>query len=322
MQSSQRSLKQLKHCLKEYLILCITLISASFAFAHGDNIEVSNTPHGPVHINLEQAKMIGLKVVVASKRPLSQLLGLNGEIQLLPNAQSDVSTRISGQVTGLYANLGDLVKVGQRLAKVQSRLVGDPPPSVMINAPIQGVVDARNVSLGQAIEPNTVLFHISDRSQMIAVVRVYEEDLGKIKMGQDTYVHVLSYPHQIFVGKVSLIDPNLDSLTRTTNVRITLNNSQALLKPGMFARANVVLQKNLTALTVPNAAIIEADNERFVFVREGDEYQRVIVKTGASDEDYTEIIDGLVPGDEVVTQGNRELYTLWFTGSSPMKAEE
>ncbi|MHB1948628.1 MAG: efflux RND transporter periplasmic adaptor subunit [Gammaproteobacteria bacterium] len=303
--------KQLKKCL----ILFIFIINAPSVFAHGGKIEISNKPHGPVHISKEQANMIDLKVAAADSRPLAQLLGLNGEIQLLPNAQADVSVRISGSVTELYANLGDNVKVGQRLAKIQSRLVGDPPPSVVINAAIQGVIDARNVDLGQAVEPNTVLFHISDRTQVLVIAHIYEEDLGKIKVGQDANVHVISYPRKVFAGKVILIEPNLDPLTRTVNVRIALNNTEGLLKPGMFARANVILQKNDTALTVPNAAILDANNERFVFLREGDNYNRVVIKTGTSDDDYTEILDGLVPGDEVVTQGNRELYTLWLTGS-------
>jgi cobalt-zinc-cadmium efflux system membrane fusion protein len=315
-------LKKIGRQYKKYFILFIFIIHVPLVFAHGGKIEINSTSHGPVHISQEQAKAIDLKVVAASTRSLAQLLGLNGEIELLPNAQADVSTRISGSVLELYANLGDNVKVGQRLAKVQSRLVGDPPPSVVISAPIQGVIDARNVTLGQAVEPNTVLFHISDRSQVIVVAHVYEEDLGKIKLGQNVNVHVLSYPNQTFVGKVILIDPNLDPLTRTVNVRITLDNSQGVLKPGMFARVNVILQKNEAALTAPNAAILEANSEKFVFLKEGDDYQRVVVKTGASDDDYTEITDGLVPDDKVVTQGSREIYTLWLTGSQTKKAED
>src|SRR3546814_16308447 len=84
--------------------------------------------------------------------------------------------------------------------------------------------------------PNTVLFHISDRSKLIAVAKVYEEDLGKIKVGQIAKVHVLSYPQQIFTGKVILIEPNLDPLTRTVNVQILLDNPNDLLKKSEESR--------------------------------------------------------------------------------------
>ncbi|HHU0089155.1 TPA: efflux RND transporter periplasmic adaptor subunit [Legionella pneumophila] len=291
------------------------------SFAHGGNIEVSEGgTKGPVHLTPEQARMLDIKVVQATHRPIAQLLGLNGQIQLLPDAQADVSIRISGSVTAIDVNLGDSVKAGQLLATVQSRLVGNPPPSVAVNAPIAGIIDARNINLGQAVEPNTVLFHISNRDKLLVVAQVYEEDLGKVKVGQEVNVHVLSYPKQTFPGQVTLIEPNLDPLTRTVNVRITLDNKEGLLKPGMFVRANVILTHNKAALTVPNAALLQADNQQFVFVQNGGTYKRVDVKVGAVEDDYSEIIDGLVPGDLVVTQGNLELYTLWLSGGRKLQS--
>lgn len=291
------------------------------SFAHGGNIEVSEGgTKGPVHLTPEQARMLDIKVVQATHRPMAQLLGLNGQIQLLPDAQADVSIRISGSVTAIDVNLGDSVKAGQRLATVQSRLVGNPPPSVAVNAPIAGIIDARNINLGQAVEPNTVLFHISNRDKLLVVAQVYEEDLGKVKVGQEVNVRVLSYPKQTFPGLVTLIEPNLDPLTRTVNVRITLDNKERLLKPGMFVRANVILTHNKAALTVPNTALLQADSKQFVFVQNGGTYKRVDVKVGAVEDDYSEIIDGLVPGDLVVTQGNRELYTLWLSGGRKLQS--
>lgn len=297
------------------------LIHAQGVFAHGEEIEVSEGgAKGPVHLTPQQTKMLEIKVVEAANRPMAQMLGLNGQIQLLPDAQADVSIRISGSVTAIDVNLGDDVKAGQRLATVQSRLVGNPPPSVAVTAPIVGVIDARNINLGQAVEPNTVLFHISNRDKLLVIAQVYEEDLGKVKVGQEVNIHALSYPKQVFPGQVSLIEPNLDPLTRTVNLRITLDNEKGLLKPGMFVRANVILSHNKAALAVPNAALLQEDNEQFVFVQNGDTYERADVKVGAVDDDYSEITDGLVPGDLVVTQGNRELFTLWLTGGNKPKA--
>jgi cobalt-zinc-cadmium efflux system membrane fusion protein len=302
------------------VLLLIVLSTPHPAFAHGGEIEVGGGARGPVLMNAAQQNAIALKLVTASPRPLSTLLNLNGEVQLLPNRQANVSLRISGQVKTLYANLGDTVRAGQRLVLVQSRLVGDPPPSVTISAPMSGVIDARNVVVGQAVEPNTVLFHISDRSQVIVAANVYEEDLGKIKVGQEARVQVLSYP-QVFTGKLTLIDANVDPLSRTVKAWIQLVNPQGLLKPNMFARASVVLRRNEAALAVPNSAIIEANGEKFVFVREGNKFKRVEVNVGAKDTAYSEITDGLVPGDEVVTQGNRQIYTMWLTGGK-LKMED
>jgi cobalt-zinc-cadmium efflux system membrane fusion protein len=303
------------------IFLLILFMGATSLWAHGDEIEVSEGgAKGPVQLTATQTKMLAIEVVEVVNRPMANLLALNGQIQLLPDAQADVSVRISGAVTAIEANLGDKVVVGQPLLTVQSRLIGNPPPSIVVKAPIAGVIDARNVNLGQAVEPNTVLFHISNRDELLVVAQVYEEDLGSIKVGQVVNIHALSYPKRLFPGKVTLIEPNLDPLTRTVNVRISLANVQGLLKPGMFVRANVILSRNEAALAVPNAALLQADNEQFVFVRNGDTYDRVVVQLGASDDTYTEITEGLVPGDEVVTQGNRELYTLWLSGGNKKQA--
>ena len=305
------------------LALFVALGATASALAHGENIEVgSGGARGPVRLSAAQQAAVGLKTAPAKPRPMATLLKLNGEVHLLPDRQADVSLRISGQVKELSANVGDTVRAGQRLALVQSRLVGDPPPTVPISAPMDGVVDERKVVLGQAVEPNTELFHLSDRSEMLVVAKVYEEDLGKVKPGQEARIRLLAYPDQVLAGKVTRIDPNLDQASRTVKVWVELANPQGLLKPNMFATVGVVLRRDEAALTVPNSAIIEAGGEKFVFVRDGDTFNRVEVAIGASDDQNSEITDGLVPGDEVVTQGNRQIYTLWLTGGSQAKAKD
>lgn len=313
--------------LRVRTILQISLFLALVGFnlaarAHDEKIEIGSGPKGPVQLTNEQAGMLQIKIAEASTHHLAQILSLNGQITLLPNEQADVSVRISGSITAIDANLGDATTVGKKLATIQSRLIGDPPPSVAVYAPIAGVIDARNVNVGQAVEPNTVLFHISNREKMLVVAVVYEEDVGKVKLGQNVNVHVLSYPKEVFAGKVTLIEPNLDSLTRTVNVQIILTNKGDLLKPGMFVRANLVLNKADAVLSIPNSALMEANGAQFVFVRSGKSYDRIEVRLGASDDNYTEITEGLVPGDEVVTQGNRQLYTLWLTGSQSSASKE
>jgi len=311
--------RQAAHPATRLMSVVVTLIGfacASQAFAHGGQIEVGGGAKGPVHLSAAQQKALALKLVKADLRPLSELLNLNGEIQLLPGRQADVSTRISGQITATYVNLGNNVSKGQRIARVQSRLVGNPPPSVDVTAPMSGVVDTANVSIGQAVEPTTVLYRISDRSQVNLVARAYEEDLGKVQMGQSANVRTLSYPDRIFPGQIVLIGPTLDPMSRTVEVWIRLDNTNGVLKPNLFARASIVLKHDAAALTVPTPAIIEANGEKFVFVRQKGGYTRVEVTTGKNDDLYTEITDGLIPGDEVVTQGNREVYTMWLTGGA------
>jgi cobalt-zinc-cadmium efflux system membrane fusion protein len=303
-------------------ISMVALIACPHVFAHGGQVEVSSGAKGPVHLSAAQQQSIGLKLEEATLRPLSELLYLNGEVRPAPGRQAEVSTRISGQVKQVHVALGDRVRAGQSLARVQSRLVGDPPPSVDVTAPMSGVIDAVGVAVGSSIEPTTVLFHIQDTTEVNVVARVYEEDLGKVALGQAANVHLLSYPKKPFAGKVTLIGPLLDPLSRTVEVWVKLSNPEGLLKPNLFARVGIVLKQDDATLAIPTAAIIEANGEKFVFVKQKDTFARVEIATGTSDDHYTEVTDGLVPGDQVVTQGNRQVYTVWLTGGAPMKSED
>ncbi|MBA2655769.1 MAG: efflux RND transporter periplasmic adaptor subunit [Tatlockia sp.] len=307
--------------LINFLILLITFFLSKTLAAHGEQLNVAKQPKASFTLSSQQIKLIDLVTVKASLEPLVETLGLNSEVRLLPDAQADVSVRISGNVRALYAKLGDKVSLNQPLIKVQSLLIGDPPPSVVMNATMAGIIDARNVSLGQAVAPNTVLFHISNRSKLNVIAKVYEEDLDKVKLGQPANVVVLGYPKLIFKGKVNLIEPNLDALTRTVNIQIIVDNPQDLLKPGMFSRTNLILQESKSALVIPNSAILQDKNQKFVFKQKGNTYFYQPVKTGIVNEELTQVTEGLMVGDLVVTQGNRQLYTYWLTGGSSPQTE-
>jgi multidrug efflux pump subunit AcrA (membrane-fusion protein) len=303
-------------------MLLVAIGVPTVAFPHGGEIEVGGGgARGPVQLSPAQASAIGLQTAAAGPHPLATILTLNGDVQLLPDRQADVSLRISGRIKELFARLGDSVTAGQRLAVIESRVLGDPPPTVTVTAPMPGIIETRNVVLGQAVEPNTQIFRISDRSEMVVLGKVYEEDLGQVKLGQEAHVRVLSYQQKVFSGKVTLIEPNLDPSSRTVKVWIQLANPDGLLKPNMFATTSLVLNRNESALAIPNDAILEANGEKFVFVRQGDAFDRVDIMVGATDDEYSEVTDGLVPGDEVVVQAKRQVYTMWLTGSSAKPAD-
>ena len=295
------------------LALFLAFVPSQKLLAHGGQIETGGGGGGPVKLTKTQQESIGLRTSKAAFSAIDTILYLNGSVQVDPDLHAHITTRISGRVSQLPARVGDRVEKGQTLAIIQSRQLGDPPPEVKVDSPVSGTVSERPVSMGDSVEPNTELFHILDLSKVIVVAQVYEEDVGKIKLGQTARVTALSYPNE-FDGKVTFVGLELDPETRTLPVWLMVDNPDAKLRPGMFAKAALVLAKNSEALAVPKTALLEDGGEKFVFVRTGDTFTRVDVQTGAEDDRNVEIKDGLVPDDEVVTQGQRELYTSWLTG--------
>lgn len=302
--------------------LLVVLGSAPRLFAHGGQIEVGGGGGGPVTLSKVQQESIGLQTDEADFRSIDTELLLNGAVKVDPNRHAHVTTRISGRVEKLYASVGDRVEKGEKLAVIQSRQIGEPPPTVDVTAPVAGVVNDRPVTIGDSVEPNTELFHIVDLSQVIVVAQVYEEDVGKIKMGQTARVTALSYPTNEFAGQVTFIGLELDPDTRTLPVWLTVDNPAGQLRADMFTKVAVLLAKNADVLTVPKSAVLEDGGEKFVFVKTGDTFDRADIQAGAEDDRYVEVKDGLVPGDKVVTQGQRELYTAWLTGGKKPAADK
>lgn len=286
-----------------FILLSVFLLTITLSrYVHGQ---------GGVELSDISQKSIGLKLVEAEVRDLEEVLILSGIVKPEPNKVADVSTRIEGRVEKLYATIGDRVKKGQKLAAILPRQIGN-PPLVSISSPISGTVTDRNITLGSTAESNKTLFRIVDLSNVIVEGEVFESDISKIKPGQDARIRVDAYPDRVFKGKVTFIASELDPIKRTLHLWVTVDNTEGLLKPEYFAKLTLVVEQGRETITVPIESIIDDGAEKFVFVKNGNRFVRQDVVTGLSDDRFIEIIDGLYPGDEVVTDGNRQIYTKWL----------
>jgi membrane fusion protein, heavy metal efflux system len=286
-----------------------------------------NVPSPSSNIGVELSeiaqKSIGLKVVQAEIRQVEDVLIISGIVKPEPNRVAEVSTRAEGRIEEIYVNLGDRVKKRQKLASMLPRQIGNPPPLVSITAPLSGTVIERNISLGGTVETNKTLFRIADLSRLIVEGDVFESDVSKVKLGQDARIRLDAYPNKVFTGKVTFVASQLDPQKRTLHLWVSVDNREGLLKPELFARVALVFKPNREVLTVPVGAIIDDGAEKLVFVKNGNQFIRRDVATGVSDDRYIEITDGLRPGDKVVTDGNRQIYTKWlFTQTGNGQIEE
>ena len=282
----------------------------------GDNNKETAAPVSSNEVSIELSeiaqKSIGLKIEVADIKSIEKILLINGIVKADPDRVGEVSTRAEGRVENLFANIGDRVKKGQNLAKILPRQIGNPPPLVTVKAPLTGIVTERNISLGGTVEPNNTLFRIVDLSRVIVVGEVFESDVSKVKIGQDARIRLEAYPDRVFTGKVTFVASELDPVKRTLHLWVSVDNKEELLKPELFAEVTLVIEHSREVITVPVGAIIDDGAEKFVFVKNGKRFVRQDVAIGIRDDRYIEITDGLYPGDEVVTDGNRQIYTKWL----------
>jgi membrane fusion protein, heavy metal efflux system len=176
---------------------------------------------------------------------------------------------------------------------------------VTIAAPIAGTIVDRQVGPGQIIRPDASnpLFQISDLSMLWVQADVFESDVASIKLGTPVAISVESYPNRSFPARISYIDPRVDPATRTVHVRCQVSNADGVLKPDMFAQVKINAAKESVPV-VPSGAVIAVGDKTLVMVEDSPgRFRRRPVRVGDQVNGDVTIVDGLKPGERIVTKG-------------------
>lgn len=188
-----------------------------------------------------------------------------------------------------------------------------------ITAPIAGIIGKRYCEAGDMATPALPLVSVCQMERVKMTFEATEKDLAKLNLGQQTVVQVSTYPDRVFAGKVVKISPVLDPLSRMAEVEVVLDNPGYLLKPGMYARAEVTTGVIENVILVPRHAVIENTSlERsrgedqvvkhyFVFVVEGEKAVQRRLEVIDLNHEHLAIASGLQIGEQLVTVGQNNL---------------
>jgi membrane fusion protein (multidrug efflux system) len=188
------------------------------------------------------------------------------------------------------------------LAQEQIRL-----QNTQIVAPFAGEIIRRYVDNGALISQSTPVVTLIHLETLKVVANVLEKDIALIKIGMKAKILTEAYPEKPFEGTVVRINKALDLATRTLQAEINIPNPGHLLKPGMFAKVEMILKEKPGALTVPRDAVLREEGKEFVFAVEGNQAFRKQVVTGVERENLIEIIEGVTEEDKVVIRGQESL---------------
>jgi len=181
---------------------------------------------------------------------------------------------------------------------------GQPVENMPFLAPASGYVLEKNVVEGAAVKAGERLFRIAPLAKVWVEADVYEQDLARVTPGLPVEVTLPYLPGKTYAGRVGYVYPSLKGATRTGRIRIELPNPGLELKPDMYADVRFVLHGG-PRLQVPDSAVIYTGPRRLVFVDLGEGRLRPQeVKLGQKGKDTYEVLEGLSPGDVVVTSGN------------------
>lgn len=304
----------------------------------GDNI---------IALTQSQIQVLHVQTEAAKVRPITRTLKVSGTIEDNTTRHRVLSAYVDGRIDRLHVNfIGAEVAEGQPLADFYSpallqaereyrQLTGelrmntalrlrqmgltpeqidgiDAKPadslSTQILSPVGGTVVSQSVYAGQYVSTGQPLFEIADFSTMWFMFIAYEQDMPWIKPGQVVHVTTPARPGKTYVGKITFIDPNFDEGTRSTRVRVELDNplvdGRRELLHRLYADGRVELDAP-PVLTVPRSAVIQTGADAVVYIdRGGGAYEYTVINIGRRGDTHVEVLSGLSEGDEVVTNGN------------------
>lgn len=176
--------------------------------------------------------------------------------------------------------------------------------TLTLRSEVEGTVIEKKAFLRQHVTPEEELYVIADLSTVWVEGKIYEQELAHVKVGQPAVVTLPALPDRQFDGKVAFVDPVVDEMARTAQVRVELPNRERLFRPGMFA--NVELAHSMgEALVVPASAIIRTGERNIAYRVADNRFVPVEVKlAGGQFGEHLQVVSGLQAGDVVVTSAN------------------
>ena len=179
---------------------------------------------------------------------------------------------------------------------------------IPITSPISGTIIDRTVTPGEMINPDKVLFTVADLSALWVLIDIYERDLIWARTGVEARVSVGAFPEKIFKGVISYLSNVLDEKTRTVKARVTVQNSEGLLRPGMFANVSLERAGQERMLMVPEQAVMVEGTNTYVFTqRSADTFERKNIVVGRRLGNEIEVTRGLHGGEVIVVKGTFSL---------------
>jgi len=229
------------------------------------------------------------------------LYAAQGEyLAALSMRQSDVSGRL---LKDARAQLEQYDMTKAQIDDLARR--GEADRTTQILSPFEGVVIAKHANEGMRVDPGMRVYQIADLSRVWVIVSVYEHQLPLVQEGQKAVMTLPYIPGQTFTGVVEYIYPYLDEKNRQARIRIAFDNPNNTLKPGMFATVELHAQYAANRTLAPRTAILDTGERQVVFVSLGNgRFEPRNVRVGVETQgDRVEILDGVKPGEMVVTSG-------------------
>ncbi|HXF14116.1 MAG TPA: efflux RND transporter periplasmic adaptor subunit [Terriglobales bacterium] len=225
------------------------------------------------------------------------------------NQQQVASSTVPGVAAGadsLVQAAADRLKQWAIPDREISRLesTGQVQQELEIDSTVSGYITDREALPNKYVQPDTRLYTVADLSTVWVFAQVFQNDLGRVRLGAPAILTVDTYPGRNFSGRVDFIYPDVDSSTRTARVRLVFRNPNLKLTPGMFVKCALKIPMG-RQLVIPASGVLQSGTRQITFVDHGSgNLEPRDVTLGAHVGDDFIILKGLKAGERVVTSAN------------------
>lgn len=238
--------------------------------------------------------------LVATER--EYLVAKQNQEQVAASTVPGVATSAASLVEATSERLQQWGIPDKEISRLES--TGKVQQELEIDSPVSGYITDREALPNKYVQPDTRLYTVADLSTVWAFAQVFQNDLGRVRIGVPAALTVDTYPGRTFSGRVDFVYPDIDPATRTARVRLVFPNPDLKLTPGMFV--NVVLEIPMgRQLVIPASGVLQSGTRQITFVDHGSgNLEPREVELGARIGDDFVVLKGLKPGERIVTSAN------------------
>lgn len=295
-------MKSSKRRFTVFILFAVVLAgtSSSAEEGHKDGEEVEDYSGVSLDLPKKTQDLIGLKTTKVESSSIMEKIAVTGRISQNVDETTEVFSPQDGVIKECPVSIGSAVSKGEVICIAENSA----QEQVEIKSPIAGVLMADYAKVGDKVDTMAPTHTVADLTKLYANFDVYENDMGKVKKGQRVLAYSSAYSEKVFEGKIVFVSPQVDETSFTIKIGVQIENTDLLLKPGMFLRGEIALEDDHAHLSVPSEAVQNLAGKMMVFLQDEPESFTAIEVTAKLASRKQTVIEGDInAGDTVVSEG-------------------
>ena len=273
---------------------------------HGEEQHEPGDEHGAERVKLtpEQLANAHLTIEEAGPATIETLVSVYGKVAPNEEALARVVPRFPGVVKAVNKRLGDPVRRGEVLARIESN---ESLKAYDVTSEIDGTVIQKDITLGELVKDDKTIFIVANLETVWIDLSIFRRDFGALAVGSRVEFHTGEghvAGEQHIHAKVDYISPFGTEGSQTMLARCVVPNPDGSLRPGLYVDGEIVTGEGKAVVAVKNSALQEVGGKTVVFVQEGEAFEAREIERGVHDNQRTQILKGVAAGERYVADNS------------------